>query len=189
MKKKKELRKQILAKRKGLSESSVIGKSNIITTKLIELKSFKKANSVHLYYPINNEVDTRKIIEYLWEKKINVIMPRTDFNNHILVNYVVTNFDQLEKTKFNMLEPRESLEIFSGSPDLILVPGVAFDFDCNRMGYGGGFYDRFLSESTGCKIALSYDLQILEKLPTEDHDIKMDMIITENYLIKNPRLF
>lgn len=181
---KKKIRKQLLAKRKQLNILEVKNLSNLIAENIFSTKAFQDSEVIHLYYPINNEVDTRKIIEKTWENGKKVIMPRTDFQNHRIINYQVTSYSQLETTSFNMLEPIISQPVYDKDPDLVLVPGVAFDTRCNRMGYGGGFYDRFLSETDSFKIALCYNLQLLEELPTEDHDVKMDMIITEDKIMQ-----
>jgi len=181
---KKELRKKLLKLRKSQTDSEVSSQSRSIINSLISSNLLYKTNSVHLYFPINKEVDTRELIEYLWEKKIKVLLPRTDFHNRDLVNYEITDFSQLEKTTFNMLEPKTDNQVFAGIPDIVLVPGVGFDPELNRMGYGGGFYDKFLSSVNSIKIALAFECQLIPNLPVEDHDIKMDMIITEDRIIK-----
>ena len=84
---------------------------------------------------------------------------------------------------YNIIEPIGE-SISPSKLDLIIVPGVAFDKNKNRLGRGKGFYDKLLSEVTCCKIGICYDFQLLEYLPCEDHDIKMNLIVTPKYLIK-----
>jgi len=181
---KKELRKKLLKLRKSQTDLDVINKSKSIINSLISSSLLENISSVHLYFPINKEVETKELIKYLWQKKIKVLLPRTDFDNRDLVNYEITDFSQLEKTTFNMLEPKTDNTVFTGNPDIVLVPGVGFDSELNRMGYGGGFYDRFLNSANTKKIALAFECQLVPNLPVEDHDIKMDMIITEDRIIK-----
>lgn len=182
---KKEIRKKLLKLRNAQSSFAVTTKSKSIMNTLIKsIFDNNKINSVHLYNSMNNEVDTKELIRYLWGKKITVILPRTDFENRDLVNYEITSFSQMEKTTFNMMEPKTENKIFLGNPDIILIPGVGFDTSLNRIGYGGGFYDKFLSKVKSHKIALAFECQIIPNLPAEDHDIKMDMIITEKRIIK-----
>lgn len=179
---KSKIRKKQILKRKKFNLAYVTIQSYEIYKKLIPY--LKNISSIHIYFPMNNEIDTRQIIRLCRAKGIKVILPRTDFKTNTLTNYVIYDWDDLEPTRFNMLEPKINCEAFNGSPDLIVVPGVAFDFNKNRLGYGGGYYDRFLSSAKSLKIAVAYDEQIVESLPTEIHDIKMDLIITPNKIIK-----
>jgi 5-formyltetrahydrofolate cyclo-ligase len=89
----------------------------------------------------------------------------------------------LVKNRFGILEPSKTVDIRSF--DVIVVPGVVFDKKCNRLGFGKGFYDRFLkSVNTRLKIGLSYDLQIVDELPSEVHDIPMDFVLTETKIYR-----
>ncbi len=176
---KKALRKEIFKQRKALTESDYHAFSEAIMRNLTEAGFMGGRRNVHLYYPINNEVNTIVLIEQLWSKGIEVIMPRTDIPGKKIDNYRVSSFDQLESTTFNLLEPKTSTPKHTEDCDIILIPGLAFDHDLNRIGYGGGFYDRFLANSKALKVALAYDFQVRESIPTEEHDIKMDHIVTE----------
>jgi len=176
---KKTLRKEIFKLRKALTKDDCFSRSEAIMNKLSKRGFLANKRSVHLYYPINNEVNTADLIEQLWAKGIEVIMPRTDIAGKKIDNYRVSSFDQLEKTTFNLLEPKISTAKHTGECDIILIPGLAFDHNLNRLGYGGGFYDRFLANTTALKIAIAYDFQVKESIPSEAHDIKMDFIVTE----------
>ena len=185
---KKKIRKNMLKQRKELSPSEVSANSLRITQRLLLLDVVKKSNCFHLYFPINNEVDTTELIKYLWKHNKTVIMPRTDFENKTLKNSIITSFDQLEETTFSMMEPKAYLDSFTGHIDIVLVPGVAFDRSTNRMGYGGGFYDRFLNTTSAIKIALSHHFQLMDSIPSEEHDVRMDYIITEEEIIDKEQL-
>ncbi|MCF7919663.1 MAG: 5-formyltetrahydrofolate cyclo-ligase [Candidatus Cloacimonetes bacterium] len=180
---KKSIRKELLEKRKALSEKEVNLKSKKIIARLLELPQILKAERIHVYYPINNEVDIRPFIEWLWEKGKKVIMPRANFETHELDNYYIITFGQLEETHLGLHEPYTTSPLHLGSPDVIIVPGVAFGEDRNRLGYGGGFYDRFLNESISLRIGVAFEMQIVKQIPAEKHDQRMDLIITEERII------
>jgi len=176
---KKALRKEIFKLRKALTADDCRFRSEAIMQNISEGGFIKNKSNVHLYYPINNEVNTIDLIEQLWSKGIEVVMPRTDIPGKKIDNYLVSSFDQLEETTFNLLEPKTSTPRFTKDCDIILIPGLAFDHNLSRIGYGGGFYDRFLADTKALKVAVAYDFQVREEIPTEDHDIKMDFIVTE----------
>lgn len=175
---KRSIRKTQLRQRRQLDKAIVAIDSAAILAHLLELDAIRSASCVHLYYPINNEVDTTGLITYLWSNNVEVQMPRTDFEHHRIINYRITRFDQLEETTFNMLEPKVNSPKATLEPDVVIVPGVCFDLQGNRMGYGGGFYDRFLQQTAAIKIAPAYQFQVLQRIPTEAHDITMDTVIT-----------
>lgn len=177
---KKSLRQEIFRQRKALDTEAYQAHSRAVMQRLLDNGVFDRIDSVHLYYSINNEVNTLELIEELWHRDIRVVMPRTDLKNHKLDNYQITSFDQLEeRTAFKLLEPKQSLPLHEEDCDLILVPGLVFDHNLNRIGYGGGFYDRFLARSSGRKVAIAFDFQVWESIPSEPHDIKMDQIVTD----------
>ncbi len=181
---KNELRRRLLNERRQLSDGSVKDLSLRIMERFCSTDFFNKSEIFHIYYPINNEVDTRPLIELLWRLGRQVVMPRTSFEQGTIVNYSVHSFDELVPTRFSMLEPDPSrCEVHDAVPDLVIVPGVAFSMKKERLGYGGGFYDRFLGEIQAWKIAFAYDMQVKSTLPVEKHDILMDAVITENSII------
>jgi 5-formyltetrahydrofolate cyclo-ligase len=180
---KETIRKELLNRRKMMPEAEVLQKSSSIIAKLRELPVIIKAERIHVYYPIMNEVDIRPFIEWLWDQGKKVIMPRANFKSKEMINYYVITFGQLEETRFGLREPLKTSPLHLGSPDVIIVPGVAFDEDKGRLGYGSGFYDRFLYESNSKRIGVAYDFQIVPVLPREEHDQKMDVIVTEKRII------
>ncbi len=180
---KKEIRKPMLARRKELSESSYKRMSAVICEKLIRNSRILQAYSVHIYYPIYNEVDIRPVIEFLWNNNKKVIMPKADFHTREMSNYYVISYGQLEETRFGLHEPRANSPLHLGSPDVVIVPGVAFSSDRYRLGYGSGFYDRFLKGIDSFKIGVAFEMQIIAKLPVEEYDQKLDQIITEKRVI------
>ncbi|MCP3666734.1 MAG: 5-formyltetrahydrofolate cyclo-ligase [Gammaproteobacteria bacterium] len=176
---KQALRREIFRLRKSLSDDDRKRRSNLIMQNLVEGGFLDGKRNVHLYYPINNEVCTIELIETLWKTGVNVIMPRTVVPGNTIANHIVSSFDQLEIGAFDLQEPKTVTPEYTGHCDIILAPGLVFDYQLNRMGYGGGFYDRFLSNTSALKVAPAYDFQLKESIPVEDHDVRMDHIVTE----------
>ncbi len=152
--KKSELRKKFLALRKFFSERERQSASKEIAEKLIELKEVKSASVILSYKCIGSEVDLDA------------------FNC------------ELEKSGKKINYPEKTVEQTRKNYDLVLVPGVAFDLRGYRLGRGGGFYDKLLPELKCTKIGIAFDMQVIEQLPHETHDAKVDFIITEKQLIR-----
>jgi len=157
-------------------------KSRIIMKKLFKLQEFRKAKSVLFYVSFNNEVDTYKMIRKALKLKKTVYVPIVDFKNkRLTISRIRTFPETLIRTSCGILEPKPgSEEFYHGKKiDIIIVPGVGFDCKGNRLGYGGGFYDRLLKDINSLKIGVAYEFQILKQLPTEKYDQKLNLIITE----------
>lgn len=159
--------------------------SKIISQKLIIEDSFKKAETVLVYASYKSEVNTDDIVKKALLDGKKVGFPKCEIIDGVpVINfYEVTNLCQLTEGYKGILEPDleyYNLKEIDYVADLCIVPGVSFDKKGNRMGYGKGFYDRFLSKNMSrLNIALAFELQIVEKIPTNEFDIAMDMIITE----------
>ena len=171
------IRKEILNIRNNISDKEK--KSTIIVNKIMKLEVFQKAKVIALYNSMVNEVDTNSLINELLNKKV-VLLPKIVDNQMVFIP--VKNNQQYIKSTFGVLEPIG--ESYNGDIHLIIVPGVAFDESMNRLGYGKGYYDKFLSNKNIYKIGICFDRQLINKLPTNNYDIKMDMIITEERIIK-----
>lgn len=176
---KKILRAKLLAKRLRLNSNQVTKLSGEIIHRLAELVDWNEIQNIHIYLPIrkNNEIDTTLLLEFIQKHypKINIHVPKNDG---------FTEFYKDSKIHFNSLgipEP-ESKEISGQSNfDLIILPVVGFDRRGYRLGYGGGYYDKFLVKHI-CKqiIGLAYSFSQVDKISNEPHDKKMHKIITEN---------
>jgi len=181
------LKQEIIVKRKALSKQEINKKSSNIKENLYSLKEFKAAKNVMLYVSFNNEVDTQEVIKELLNKK-NVIIPYVVKNNPILQLSELKGFNELEPKTFGILEPKENFtrEFSSKKLDVVVVPGLVFDKNGHRIGYGYGYYDRFLKnlDKNIIKIGLGFELQIVDKIPEERHDVPVDFVITENKVIK-----
>jgi 5-formyltetrahydrofolate cyclo-ligase len=177
---KQKLRKQIKELRDSLSESEIKEKSAIIIKKLESLKEFKQAKTICFYVSYDNEVFTHDIIKKYLDKK-TIVVPKVNGDNLLLCK--IDSFDQLEKGYCNILEPKDN-DRYDGDIDVIIVPGIAFDKNLHRVGYGKGFYDDFLKGSDAKKIGLCFDLQVVDKIPRDEWDERLDMVITEKDIIK-----
>lgn len=187
MQTKKELRKAVLAERRALDEETVALASQVICRKIMETDLYEEAENICLYMPINNEVDVMLLAEPAAEagKKVwvpKVISKSSDgkagemvFNRYTgsdVSDTVTGAYDIKESTSEEILEPDEKT--------LIIMPGAVFTPWKDRIGYGGGFYDRFLSENPVCgTIAPCYDIQVVPELPADEHDRKPDYVISE----------
>ena len=186
---KQTLKQQIFSKRKHLDKEEIRKKSIEIKNNLYSLPEFKKSKNIIFYVSFNNEVDTQEIIkELLIKKEKTIIIPYVVKNNPILQLSELHNFNELEPKTFDILEPKESYirEFNPEKIDIILIPGIVFDLNGHRIGYGYGHYDRFLKtmKNNLIKIGFAYDFQIVNKIPEEQHDVPMDIIVTEKRVLK-----
>jgi 5-formyltetrahydrofolate cyclo-ligase len=177
------IRKKMIERRISLSPSTVLEKSQSIVERLFQLPQYNNAKILLFYLPYKNEIDTISAIKKSWLNSKNILVPVCQPERKLLLSKLL-NLDELAVSKFGLYEPR--IEHQRPMPpqevDLAILPGVAFDFHGYRLGYGGGYFDRFLdSLRPDCpKIALAYDFQILNQLPVEEHDTKVDIILTES---------
>ncbi len=173
-----DIRNKMLLIRKKIVNKKEL--STIIVDKVFNLDIYQKANVVALYKSIQDEVDTTYLISHsLVNKKI--LLPKI-INKKMV--FIEINRDTLyQKSKIGVMEPQSS-QIYNGIIDLIIVPGVSFDKEKNRLGFGKGYYDKFLSKNNIYKIGLCFNEQIIDELPISSFDIPMDIIITEKMIIK-----
>lgn len=171
---KKEWRNYIREQKMAISSELLTKKSAIIFKKLEEKEIFKSATTVMLYYSLPDEVQTADFIQK-WIKNKRILLPLTIGKTIYPVE--ISKNTQFKKGDFGVLEPQKTA-IYSGKIDLIVVPGVAFDKNNNRLGRGKGCYDSFLAQNPETyKIGICYDFQFVEKLPIEPHDIAMNEVI------------
>lgn len=171
---KKALRAEIKVLKKQHTKEQLLEQSEKIFAKLEQHPDFVKAERVMLYSALPDEVQTQAFLEK-WHLKKQIILPTVVGDDIIPVAYEKdTDFAVGD---FNILEPQN--EPYKGGFDLIVVPGVAFDRNGNRLGRGRGYYDRFLSQHLNVKrIGICFDFQLVDEIPTEPFDIRMDEVIT-----------
>lgn len=177
------LRKEVLHKRNSMSHFEISMKSKLIQQKLIESPVFNQSRSIGLYLAIGSEVQTREIINYALDLGKTVLLPRIMSND--LRFYVVDQKDfeknSFDVNRFGIKEPN-----IDNRPadfiDLLIIPGIVFDMYGFRIGYGYGYYDKYLTINKFSKsIGLAYDFQFIKKpIPILPHDRKIDVLITES---------
>lgn len=184
---KKSLRKKVLEERKKLNKHEVDILSKNIISYLVKMKDFKNSKTIMTYLSFKEEVDTFKLIEKMMDLNKNIIITHTDKKEDILIPCKLKDLDEsLEKNPFGYFEPKEDTieEVDPKDIDLIITPGLAFDKKGNRIGYGGGYYDKLLEKTPNAiKIAVSYDFQIFSEVPRGKFDIPVDYIVTPTKII------
>ena len=184
MEEKKEIRKKIFKARKEHTDAWILENSLRITEALTQLPEYRNAERIMAYADYNHEVITRYIIEQAWKDGKEVAVPKVFGKD--MVFYRLTDFSQLESGYFGIPEPNEDGETVSWEEAMMVMPGVAFDVNCNRVGYGGGFYDRFLEKHPEvCRVAVGFSFQILLEVPTEPTDIRPQVIVTEENIYRD----
>lgn len=180
MNEKQKLRKQMKATLNELTEAAYVQFSKRITSHLVSSSLWKEAQTVALTVSVGKEVDTKEMIRLAWKENKTVAVPRTNMKERTMMFYEINHFDQLEETKIGLFEPKvDGKQALSpNSFDLVIVPGLAFTKEGFRLGYGGGFYDRFLQKVNAPTVSLAFPCQIVKTLPTEPHDRTIDYIIT-----------
>lgn len=179
MERKKAIRKQVFCFRKEVPDEEILEKSRSITKKVIELQEWKDASCIFAYMDFNKEVMTGELIETAWKQGKRVAVPKVKGKK--MTFHYITEFNQCETSNFGIAEPVEGLPEADTTDALIIVPGVAFDKDLHRIGYGGGYYDRFLSVHNELPTAaVAFSWQLMEEIPSEPTDIKPNYLITEH---------
>jgi 5-formyltetrahydrofolate cyclo-ligase len=184
MQKKESLRASIIQKIGTINSQDLENKSLIIKNKLLSQENFLKATCVAFYVSMPTEVDTRGMIDEALKLGKRVLVPLSNLENKELSLYEI--FDRrkdLKKGAFGIMEPSPEKARLArlDEADCVIVPGVVFDKQNHRIGHGGGFYDRFLSRlsSQVPKIGLAFSFQVVQEIPAEAHDIKLDMVLTD----------
>ncbi|WGS64181.1 5-formyltetrahydrofolate cyclo-ligase [Marinitoga aeolica] len=177
------IRKKILEKRLNLEEKLYNEYNFLIINKVFNFIKDFEFQSIAMYYPFRKEVNLLNLVELL--KNRDILFPKIKGKSMQFIK--VRNFDEFKKGKFGIMEPIG--EYYDKEIDIFLVPGVAFDKKLYRLGYGGGYYDRYFSNhKKGFLIGVAFDFQILNELPIFEHDIKMDVIITEKRILKGEKI-
>lgn len=177
-----ELRSYFLKQRISLSDKEVEERSQHIINRVLKTKEFQQANTVHSYVSIqkNNEVDTIPFLKTCLQMNINLVVPKI-INEGQLSHIKIDSLKDLRKNSLGVPEPVGGREISVHDLNLVIVPMVAGDRKKNRVGYGSGYYDRFLKNCSAPKMGLLFDCQLYDDtLPVESFDIPLDILITES---------
>ncbi|MCX5877428.1 MAG: 5-formyltetrahydrofolate cyclo-ligase [Deltaproteobacteria bacterium] len=181
------LRTKILAARDGLPPEERQQKSRAITERLLALPEFSASHCVFSYVSFRSEVETLPLIAHCLSRSVAMSVPLTLPAEHRLLAYGITDISRdLAPGYYGILEPAEALPLVDpASIEVVVVPGSVFDTHGGRLGYGGGFYDRFLQSAApqALRIGLAFDLQVVAAVPLESHDQRLDYLITETRTI------
>lgn len=184
------LRKEILEKRNNLNLVKREKMDKEILDKFYETQYYNEAEKIFIYICYASEINTKEIINKALKDNKKIYVPRTEFKSRHMDAVKITSLDNLKESTYGILEPStDAPHIDPNELDLIVVPGVAFDRNGGRMGYGAGFYDRYFKKIKKenikkiVKLALAYELQILNEVPMNEQDVPVDYIITENEFI------
>lgn len=190
MSEKSTIRRDALRKRDAIDSLLKAKKDALIADSFRKLPLFKDAKTLLYYVSFGSEVDTIGLIEYSLGCGLTVAVPKVKKESSELTIHEIHDIGSLRPGAFGILEPEDDrCEIELNSIDLVVVPGVAFDLQRNRLGYGKGYYDKLLGPlkqmRTGeiVAVALAYEEQIVPSVPSEPHDIKMDVILTDERLL------
>lgn len=152
--------------------------SHLITRQLIQHPLFVRNEELYCYVSCKEEVSTRELMESSWQLGKKIAVPKVLGKNHMEFFYI-DKMEELTPGFQGILEP-DSLRQAKGGHGLILLPGLAFDFFGNRVGYGGGYYDAYLKKHPGlCRIGAAFFIQCFQTIPAEDHDIPVEAVVTE----------
>ena len=181
------LRKKILEKRDSIPPFERKTKDVLIRNRLFNLQEFKTAKTILFYASFSTEVNTISMIEESFKMGKTVLVPKVDKERHRLRLYEIKDLKDLSPGYMGIPEPslpdKRLRQI--DSVDLIIIPGAGFDYSGNRLGYGAGYYDILLSDIKKKVpfVALAYKEQLIDSIPSEMHDIKVDIIVTDEQVI------
>ena len=180
---KKEIRAEVKKRRREADEETLHEKSLQILERFRQLSAYKDASLLLAYVDAKREVETRLLMRCAWDDGKKVAVPRVD-GDGIMHFYYLRSLKDLEPGAFGIMEPRADCRICEPEEGLLLMPGVAFDEQGHRVGYGGGYYDRYLEKHPHLiHIALAFEFQIFPEVPSEKHDICPDLIVTEKRIL------
>ncbi|HLR31665.1 MAG TPA: 5-formyltetrahydrofolate cyclo-ligase [Fodinibius sp.] len=182
---KEKLRKKLRLAREQIVEEDFKRWSEAIVAALYLQPEYREAGTIHCYVSMNDrrEVNTHHLIKEMMAEGRRVVVPKTQFKEQTLRHYSLSAFEDLTLNKWGVLEPTGGEQLSEKEIDLVIVPMVGGDEKGHRIGYGGGFYDRFLSKVTCPTIGLCFEQNIVAQLPAEPFDIALDKTVTEKRII------
>lgn len=178
---KKQLRQQLSAIRNSLSEQLRLQQSEEACKHAAELIHMNRIRSVLVYVPFRSEVDTWPLIHWCWQHQLKVLVPRCDVATRAMILYPLYNKDQLRSGAYGIMEPDDQqLQPSDDIPEAVLVPGLAFNNKGQRLGYGGGYYDRLyerLKHQT-VWIGMAHEQQFVDDIPVDSYDIVLNFVVS-----------
>ncbi len=174
-----EIRKKYKEIRKNIKGS--------VSAEFFETNAYRECQSVFLFAGFGSEIDTFRLIKKALNDKKRTALPYMTGRPHEMVFIEIDSVDRLIKNKIGISEPvfDENKIAVSDSKTLIAVPGLAFDKEGGRVGYGGGYYDKYLSENEYlAAVGLCFSVQIADELPKDEHDVNVDFVVTEKGVVQ-----
>ncbi len=176
-------RAQIRKIRNAMTADECAKKSRSITELFLGTDFYKSASTILFYLSAKNEADTFNAIKAALADGKKTAVPITDTKTNTLTLSYIDSLDCLKEGAFGILEPKLIIPCEDCDIDVAAVPGLVFDRNGGRIGYGKGYYDRLFCRLNAVKTALCYDFQLVERVCTEQHDVPMDFIITESEIV------
>ena len=190
--KKKQIRREKLKIRREMTIEEKSNYDKIIKDKFFESSFYKESENIFIYISYDSEINTKDIIMRAIKEGKKIYVPRTEFSTKLMNAVRIENLDNLVECRYGILEPKKDEPFIDPNDlDLIVVPGVAFDKNGGRVGYGAGYYDRYFkrinneNKSKIIKLVLAYDFQLIDKVPTDEEDVLIDAVMTEKQFIKS----
>lgn len=183
------IRNELIRKRNVIPPEVRNAKNRIIQERLYALDEFMNARVVFSFVSFRTEVDTSGIIKKAFFDRKKVVVPKVNKEDRMLLLYEIKNMDELSEGYMGIPEPSVATADRSCSihdAEIVIIPGVGFDPHGNRIGYGAGYYDKLLSEMKRVVpvIAPAYEEQLVDFIPAEEHDIRVDLIVTDRRVIR-----
>lgn len=185
MESKKEIRQRIRRKREQAEHVRLIRDTQKITASVVSHPWFVRTKDLYIYVDCKGEAGTGGIIAEAFQRGMNVWVPRVTGNTMLFCR--IRGLDELKPGTYGIPEPTGN-EAGDGEEGLMVMPGVAFDEACHRVGYGGGFYDRYLAKHRRLRrMAIGFEFQVLDKVPYEKYDICPEILVTERRVIQQSK--
>ncbi|MER2172046.1 MAG: 5-formyltetrahydrofolate cyclo-ligase [Psychrobacillus psychrodurans] len=179
------IRKKMQENLSRLNDDSYILYSEQIKTNFLKEISTLNFQTIGLTISAFPEVDTEGIIQALWEMGKTVVVPKCSPKNRTMTFYRIDSYEQLETVYMKLREPdpKVTKPIRTDAIELLIVPGIVYNRSGYRIGYGGGYYDRFLSTYDGVTMSLAFNIQVVDEIVREPYDLPVDFIVTESATI------
>lgn len=180
------LRNDMVALLKNISQQEKVEIEKQLSEHLLKSSMWNEANVIGITVSQGFEWNTRPLIEAGWQQGKTIVVPKCIPSDKSMIFYQLDHFGQLESKYYNLLEPKpeETKEVPKSEIQLVIVPGLLYDHKGYRVGFGGGYYDRFLADFQNKTVSLAYSRQLYESLPADSFDIPVQHIITENGIFK-----
>ncbi|HAJ74635.1 MAG TPA: 5-formyltetrahydrofolate cyclo-ligase [Lachnospiraceae bacterium] len=180
---KNDFRKIVMERRGQAAPSDIENDSNIIFRKIAQSNEYIMSSAIYIYVDHKNEVRTKDFIAKCWTDGKRVAVPRVKGKD--MSFYYIESMRDLEPGIKGIPEPKQDMEKADAADALVIMPGVAFDHERNRIGYGGGYYDRFMKKNPWLySMAVAFEFQVFDEIPADEHDIKPSVLITEQKIYR-----